>query len=602
MRFANPKGHPGRHATWFDEARRRRAVGSLRPPAPHPAALAAAAERPFEALARLTRAPERRYSVLLGVDNDDFVYTAARANFGVPGQQRMGKTTGTAYAAAVCHNGTLIWSGTKEGEAVALGLFRALMAGDADELSFIGLSGEPAPPGFTARGYTPITSDWLSAYTGGHAMSGAVASNDVTDSGFWKTTGAAVLAPLLYGAGLGGFDMEWVCTTAATQDPDDLLAVTRVLTEKGGRAGHWAANRLEWAAKLPDNTRGSVWATATAALMAYDTEESLGVTELPELDVEQFVRGHPDAENPYLTNADGSPVKGCHPTLLIVAPQEELTLFAPIVVGLKTKIRRARYRLTAEDRRQSRRSHSPLLDISDDLPSLAPDPAMPAVISQSGGQNYFAGITFHDMGQLRQQWSEAGRGMMTTLGTIVAYPGIRDHETLTHLAALGGRRWVRMRQHGVSSQPGSYGVQGGGFTWHRGPIVSTSETTQESLMERLDTALISNGHPDLDTDPDIVQMFTAYGWKWIRSLPYFRSPLFVRAIVAEMEHLAKQPPNRWHLLAPPDLEQDDDPGYLIAADDDGWELVKRYRNARAALGARAEEYLRQIEPPAGQAT
>lgn len=586
MAFVNP---PGLGGSWIEEARRQPTLSDL-PHQAHPADEIMAGLRPYNDLVRLMRLPTNRNRLLLGTTDQGWNMSEAASNVGVPGRPRGFKTSATAFTAAATHNGPILYFTTKVSESMALGMLRGLMAGDTAELSFIGLGGGLVPSGFTPRGSTPISDSWLESYAGAHAMAGAATGSGMSDAQFWKITGAAVLGPLYYGGALAGKDMEWVCRLAATQNEEDLTQAIEILTAKGGRPGRRAADRLEWASGLPDRTKASVWATASAALMPYETEESLNVTELPALDVNTFVRGHPDAINPYLTDFNGAPVKGCWPTTLVVAPLEELKLFAPVVVHLFTKIRRARYALHHADEDAKNRNHPLLLAIFDDLPALAPDVTMPSTLAQSGGQSVQCLVTFHDPNQLRGQWGEEGKSMQTTLSELVVHRAVRDPELLELLSSLSGQIHVEDRTEGVTRNPASFGIAGGGFT-RQSRSVSTSESVQRRLMRRLYPDEISFGYGGAHGDPSVVLTLHPTSLGWTRMHPYFSSPLWLRAIIAAMEQLAELPPNPRHLLAPPELEQHGVSDHLVAASDD-WTLVERYRSARAALEARALEYRR----------
>ena len=117
------------------------------------------------------------------------------------------------------------------------------------------------------------------------------------------------------------------------------------------------------------------------------------------------------------------------------------------------------------------------------------------------------------------------------------------------------------------------------------PTKTTGETVAPHLVPVLTPAEINQGHP---ADPDIVLCFHPSSWEYGYSTGYYSFPMWVRALVANMAYLAKLPPQRWHLLAAPDLARGGHVTNLGLAGGD--ELIEAYRQARKDIAAKAAQY------------
>lgn len=231
--------------------------------------------------------------------------------------------------------------------------------------------------------------------------------------------------------------------------------------------------------------------------------------------------------------------------------------------------------------RRSRRdgtSRRPVLAFYDDLPALAPDPALPKVLAQSGGQNLIIADTHHDEAQFRAVWGQEGDNMATTIGEQVVFRGVRDERTLQRLSTQTGQHFVEVRSHNTGRTSSTN-------FFSQGPSKSWGETVTPQLLPVLTPAEINQGHPD---DPNIVQCFHTSSWEWAYSTPYYRFPMWVRALVLNMDYVAGLPPQRVHLLMSPELNRGGDVTNLAAAG--GKELIDTYFQAAGTIHHKAERY------------
>lgn len=550
----------------------------------HPAVTIADDPDPFSVLAALMARPEMAHRLLLGVTSSDWNLSAPRRNVAFVGAPR-GNKSASAVTAVAAHPGPVVVVTTRRTEfSQAVGILRARMAGPAGGLMHLGVDGSDAPPGLVSKGWSPVSKTWGRAYRVAGAMTEAMSLGTATTAGsFWETSATSVLAPFLYAAGLQDLVVHWVVTQVKRQETTDAVRILKPIAEGGDRGAQQAVADLTKMDTLAPETKGGIWATAAAALAPYSTEEALTTTERPLLDVEAFCAGRPTEPNPHLRGlgsivdannpTEGAPL-GCWDTLFITASSLEQRLLAPLIVGVLTDLRVARFR---------HEGGADLLVVLDDMPALAPDRDLPGTLAQSGGQGLLVFGIYHDDAQLRAKWGDEGDNMATTFGEQIVFRGVRDTRTLERFSTLVGSHFTTLQSTTLGR------TSGGRLATLAGSVSPTeqySESTSQQLVPLLPPHMINQGHPGADgtfTD-DTILSFHPNGWEWAYVLPYYSSPLMLKAIVTSMgfmvEHHDRQ---KVPLPPPPELAAGNDYGYLSGAG--GIELIAAYQAHRKVLTA-----------------
>jgi type IV secretion system protein VirD4 len=202
--------------------------------------------------------------------------------------------------------------------------------------------------------------------------------------------------------------------------------------------------------------QSGIWSTASGALAAYRSESALRSTQIPPLDVAEFVRG---------AN-----------TMYICSPGRRQNLFAPLVVAAIGDVRDATYH-----RERSGETGTPTLFALDELANIAPIPDFPSMVSEGAGQGLLVLACLQDLSQARARWGTAGGGFLSMFGATVVFPGIADVATLRDLSALAGDHEVATTTRGHSAGD-------------RGRIRSSTSVSTVRLP-RLGVEVIARGQP-----------------------------------------------------------------------------------------------------------
>jgi type IV secretory pathway TraG/TraD family ATPase VirD4 len=206
-----------------------------------------------------------------------------------------------------------------------------------------------------------------------------------------------------------------------------LDAAQHVCTQTRARQ---AATVLRGVAQTPDRERGSIWSTVAGGLASFDDSTVLTSADRAAagtFGTQDFLR-HPDS-------------------LFIVAPSDESTPLAPLVVGLVEEIR-------AEALRQSNATGAlslPLLLALDEIATICPLPSLPQIAAEGGGRNVILLAVLQDLSQAAARWGrEVADGLMTLAGAKLVLPGLSDTETLQRLEALIGKHWIEQVSRGTT--------------------------------------------------------------------------------------------------------------------------------------------------------
>jgi type IV secretory pathway TraG/TraD family ATPase VirD4 len=202
-----------------------------------------------------------------------------------------------------------------------------------------------------------------------------------------------------------------------------------------------AAAVLRGIEQTPERERGSIWSAVAGGLASFDDSTVLASADRAagcEFSAERFLR-QPDS-------------------LFVVAPSDEGTPLAPLVVGLVEEIR-------AEALRQSNIAGAlalPLLLALDEIATICPLPSLPQIAAEGGGRNIQLLAILQDLSQAAERWSrEVASGLLTLAGAKIVLPGLADAETLRQLEALAGNHWIQQKSRSETTS----GWFSGALTW-----------------------------------------------------------------------------------------------------------------------------------------
>jgi type IV secretion system protein VirD4 len=237
----------------------------------------------------------------------------------------------------------------------------------------------------------------------------------------WRARGTQLLGALLHAAALAQRPMstviEW--THAGRLD-----AAEHVCAQTRARQ---AATVLRGIAQTPDRERGSIWSAVAGGLAPFDDS-----TVLKSADCAATC---PFTAEDFLHHAD---------SVFIVAPSDESTPLAPLVVGLVEEIR-------AEALCQSNIAGAldvPLLLALDEIATICPLSSLPQIAAEGGGRNVILLAVVQDLSQAAARWGrEIADGLLTLAGAKLVLPGLSDTETLQRLETLIGKHWIHQIAH-----------------------------------------------------------------------------------------------------------------------------------------------------------
>jgi type IV secretory pathway TraG/TraD family ATPase VirD4 len=400
----------------------------------------------------------------LGLARDSSWVTAAPEHAVlVLGPPRAGKTSSIVIPALLAAPGAAVCTSTKPDVLRASAATRAQLGQVWLFDPVLGVSDELA--GVRRLRWSPLAGavDWDSALLMSRAMTAAAAPGAGTmNESHWRERSAALLAPLLLAAQLGGHDvgelLRWVLR-------GELKAAAEVLEE---REQGVAGDVLAGIARTDTRERSSIFSACAGVLAAYNSDGARRAAGNPNFDAERFVAGSD--------------------TIYIAAPAHAQALCAPLVIGLLENIRRAAYARA----RSGAGGAAPVFLCLDELANIAPIHDLPALVSEAGGQGLHVLACLQDLSQARSRWGDAAAdGLLSLFQTKLVLDGIADSRTLEALSlALGeyDRRVVsRTRGHTrgdlFSTGPDS------GSSWS----VSTS-TVRQRVLSPGDIAQLPSGH------------------------------------------------------------------------------------------------------------
>jgi type IV secretion system protein VirD4 len=272
-------------------------------------------------------------------------------------------------------------------------------------------------------------------------LTDAAAVEDRHDTArFWETLATKLLAPMLYAAARTRRTVHHVALWVDRAAFDE---VARLLDELGDddASAAWQAIR-----SLPDETRGSVLATAMAVFRAFGsprvraaTSCTLGDTADDVLDLHGLLAG----------NA----------TLYLVAPEYEQAELRPLFVALVQAVYRTAVELSA-NRMHGAPLNPPLLLMLDEAGNIAPLKALPKIAATGAGQGIVLMTIWQDRAQIRTLYNHAERTVIANHTSSIWLPGSHDLDTLKLLADLIGDQWVTSTTTATAADGGISVTQG----------------------------------------------------------------------------------------------------------------------------------------------
>ncbi len=384
--------------------------------------------------------------VIVGTAADGFVTAGPQQAVLVLGPPRAGKTSTLVVPNVLAAWGPVLTTSTKTDVLAATAAAR----GRRGRCWLYDPSGTvPVPPGLIQLRWSPVTgaATWDGALLLARAMVGAARpGRGLLDGDHWSERAEALLAPLLHAAAVGG---------------DDLATLVAWVNRRTGApaaarlAGCGApADLLAGLLETDERELSGIWSTASGVLAAYRSDGAVASATEPNFDARLFVASS------YTVYVCGS------------ARHQEFV--APLVVGLIEDVRAAAFersvlRSAGADRAQgvwtgSRAgseppgvwagseppgvwagSEPPLLLALDEVANVAPLPALPALVSEGGGQGVLVLACLQDLSQARRRGGIEAEGFGSLFGATVVLPGIGDVRTLEALSVLCGAEdvWVR---------------------------------------------------------------------------------------------------------------------------------------------------------------
>jgi type IV secretory pathway TraG/TraD family ATPase VirD4 len=390
----------------------------------------------------------------LGADpRGNFSYARPERAVLVLGPPRSGKSQAVMIPALLSHSGPVVSASTKPDVLAASAQARSRLG----RVWVFDPSGLERVPSALALRWSPVTAaqSWDGALLMARAMvTGSGVGAGTTDGTHWSKRAAALLAPLLHVAAIGGQGIAEVCSWVLSHELDPPGA----RLERAGAA--LASGTLAGLARTEARERSSIFSAAADALDAYSHPGALAAATDPNFDAERFV--------------------GSTDTIYVHAPGEHQRLAAPLVCGLLAEIRAATYRAHRLGALKQR-----VLFALDEAANIAPLGDLPQIASECGGQGLALLAAFQDLSQARARWGAQADGFLTLFGSKLILPGVADPQTLEALSLALGEYDRQVTS--TTRTP----LSGAGFARQ----TSTTTTTQrERVLSPGDVAGVPAGH------------------------------------------------------------------------------------------------------------
>ena len=268
------------------------------------------------------------------------------------------------------------------------------------------------PEGVTRVGYSPLRQarHWDGSVLVARTLLDVARRNVERAEDHWSERAAALLAPLLHAAALGGESLGQLANRVDERRVEDLGDA--LVAHYGER--HASVATLRGVLATEERERSSIWSTAAGLFAGLRTDAARAASLEPPVDLDAFLAG------------------GHH--LHVVSPSRHQVVATPLVVGLIDEVVHATY----ERYRQGAR----LLLALDELANVAPLPRLASIVSEGGGQGVVTLACLQDLSQARARWGAAADGLLSLFPSTLVLAGIADRATLEAIERIGGREYA----------------------------------------------------------------------------------------------------------------------------------------------------------------
>ncbi len=368
----------------------------------------------------------------LGMGARDPVFTGPEHACLIIGPPRSGKTSSTIIPAVSLWDGPAVTTSTKADIAHVTNNARRR---HGQTWLWDPTGTVPLPPGVLALQWSPLAgcADWDSAIDRAWILAQAARPDPTGDAVHWTERAAALLAPLLHAAALGGHDLrtvlEWI------HQRETFTALDQLSKQPATAVAH---NLLCGIARTEHRELSGIWSTADSILAAYRSNRALDAACHPNFDPAAFAQTSDTAH--------------------LVAPASRAAQHAPIICALLDQIRQH-----TQHPSQQAGGRRPMLWALDELANVAPLPNLPAIVADAGSQGLLLLACLQDLSQARARWGAQADGLLTLFATTLLLPGVADPQTLQTVTTLAGkvdrpqhshtRTGILNHQHTTSTRP-----------------------------------------------------------------------------------------------------------------------------------------------------
>lgn len=371
------------------------------------------------------------FRVLLGFKGRAWVTAPKQVGTLVIGPPRSGKTSGVIIPNVLAWTGPLVCTSTRRDVLDACHTLRS-QRGTVWCFDPVGVVASSMPSTVRRLDWSPLRGAEVFDTALARARALLAGAADGTEGrDHWRARGTQLLGALLHAAAQAERPMSTVVEWAHAGRLD---AAQHVCAQTHARQ---AATILRGIAQTPDRERGSIWSAVAGGLASFDDSTVLSSADRAStcaFDSGDFLR-RPDS-------------------VFIVAPSDETTPLAPLVVGLVEEVR-------SEALRQSNATGAldlPLLLALDEIATICPLPSLPQIAAEGGGRNVILLAVLQDLSQAASRWGrEAADGLLTLIGAKLVLPGLSDTDTLQRLEALIGKQWVEQVSQSEMRSGGFWG-------------------------------------------------------------------------------------------------------------------------------------------------
>lgn len=398
------------------------------------------------------------FRVLLGYKNRAWVAAPRQVGTLVIGPPRSGKTSGVIIPNVLAWTGPVVITSTRRDVLDACHGLRS-QRGTVWCFDPIGVVASSMPPTVRRLDWSPLrgAESFDTALSRARALlAGTAEGTEGRDH--WRARGTQLLAALLHAAALAERPMSTVVEwTHAGRLEAAQYVCTQTKAQQAGRVLHGIE-------QTPERERGSIWSAVAGGLASFDDSTVLASADR--------AAGCDFSAGDFLDHAA---------SVFVVAPSDEGTPLAPLVVGLVEEVR-------MEALRRSNVSGAlalPLLLALDEIATICPLPSLPQIAAEGGGRNVILLAVLQDLSQAASRWGhEVADALLTLLGAKLVLPGVADADTLQRLETMIGRHWVEQVSRSETRSGGLLG------DWASGTYRS------ETREERMPAAVIRQLPPE----------------------------------------------------------------------------------------------------------